>query len=94
MKPKLLTVAQAAQLKGVSRTAIYNAILARRLPHRKVLGHLAVREADVLAWTPNPRSGRRKGARLSAEAKARISEANKQHWERRKNHPAQLPPDS
>lgn len=83
-EPTLLTVAQAAQLKGVSRTALYDAIASGRLPHRKVLGHIAVVEKDVLAWTPTPRSGRRKGTRLSAEAKTRISQANKKHWARRK----------
>ena len=84
MEPKLLTVSEAAQIKGVSRSAIYLAIAENRLPHRKMLGRLALREDQVLAWTPAPRRGRRKGTRLSVEAKARISQANKQHWTKRK----------
>ena len=84
MKAKLLTPAEAAQLKHVSRAAIYAAIAEGRLPHQRVLGRLAVREKDVLAWTPAPNSGRRKGTAMSQEAKARISQSQKRRWERRK----------
>ena len=87
MKPKLLTAVQAAHLKGVSREAIYCAIRDGRLPHRKVLGKIAVREIDVLAWTPAPYAGRRKGSRLSEETRAKISAAQKRHWEQRKADP-------
>lgn len=81
---KLLTPLEAAQLKGVSRVAIYAAIREGRLPHRQVLGRIAVREADVVAWQPMPHIGRRKGARLSDEARERISQAQKRRWEQRK----------
>ncbi len=86
MKAKLLTVTQAANLKGVTRSAVYAAIKDGRLAHRLVLGHFAVREADVLAWTPAPYMGRRKGTKLSDESKDRISQAQKKRWaQRRKN---------
>lgn len=85
MTQKLLTAAEAAQLKGVSRAAIYSAIAEGRLPHQRVLGRLAVREADVLAWMPQPYSGRRKGTPMSPEAKARISEGQKRRWAKRKS---------
>jgi excisionase family DNA binding protein len=91
MKQKLLTPAEAAELKGVSRAAVYAAIAQDRLPHTRVLGRLAVREADVLSWTPVQYAGRpgRKGGRptgvpVSEEARARMSEAQKRRWARRK----------
>jgi excisionase family DNA binding protein len=80
MKIKLLTVAQAAQLKGVKRATIYSAIAQGRLAHQRVLGKLAVREADIRAWMPRPHAGRSKGKPMSAEAKARISASQKQRW--------------
>lgn len=86
MKPKLLTALEAANLKGVTSAAVYAAIASNRLPHQRVLGRLALREVDVLAWTPTPHVGRRKGARLSEEAKARISQSQKQRWAQRKAH--------
>jgi excisionase family DNA binding protein len=84
MKAKLLTVTQAANLKSVTRSAIYSAIKEGRLPHRKVLGHFALCEADVLAWTPTPSTGRRKGTQMSEESKARISQAQKRRWAHRR----------
>jgi excisionase family DNA binding protein len=84
MKSKLITVTEAAQLKGVTRSAIYAAIREGRLPHRQVLGRFAVREVDVVAWIPTPRAGRRKGTKLSEEAKARISQAQKNRWLKQK----------
>lgn len=88
MKAKLLTPAEAAQLKNVSRAAIYAAIAEGRLPHQRVLGHLAVQEKDVLAWTPAPNSGRRKGTPMSQEAKTRISIGQKRRWRQRKQGPS------
>ncbi len=80
MKIKLLTVMEAAQLKGVKRATIYSAITQGRLAHRRVLGKLALRESDVLAWTPRPHAGRGKGKPMSEEAKARISASQKKRW--------------
>jgi excisionase family DNA binding protein len=90
---KLLSATQAANLKGVSRAAIYRAIGRGALPAVEVIGHVGLREADVLAWQPvaykgrpgaKGRGGRRKGKPLSAEEKARISEGQKRRWEKRR----------
>ncbi len=80
MKPNLLTVPEVAALKGVTRAAVYAAISEGRLPHQKVLGRLALREADILAWTPIYHAGRRKGTKLSPESKAKISAKQKEAW--------------
>lgn len=80
MKTKLLTVEEAAQLKKVSRATIYSAIAQGRLAHQRVLGKLAVREVDVMAWEPRPHAGRGKGNRMSEEAKSRISASQKKRW--------------
>jgi len=84
MDEKLLTAAQAAQLRGVTRSAVYKAIAQGRLPHQQVLGHMALREADVLAWTPHSGAGWRKGTPMATEAKARISAGQKRRWEQRR----------
>lgn len=84
MKLKLLTAAEVANLKGVTKAAVYAAIAGGRLPHQHVLGRIAVRETDALAWKPTPHVGRRKGAQLSDEAKSRISQAQKRRWAQRK----------
>lgn len=93
MSAKLLTVAEAAKLKGVSRSAIYNAITDGRLPHVRVLGHLGVKELDVRVWEPvkyagrpGKKGGRPKGIPVSAETKEQISQSLKSGWARRKQH--------
>ena len=87
MKHTLLTVSQAAKLRGVSRAAVYLAIAQKRLRHSHTLGHLVVREADVIAWggVAGAKRGRPKGNPLSPEHKARIAEAQKKRWAKRKN---------
>ena len=87
----LLTPDEAARLKGVTRGAIYAAVAEGRLPHIKILSRIALRHADVLAWTPVHYRGRlgRKGGRpeglpTSEETRARLSQAMKQSWARRK----------
>ena len=91
MEDDLITPREAAKLKGVTRGAIYTAIAEGRLPHTRVLGHIGVRKADVLAWTPiryagrpGRPSGRAVGTPLSEETKARISEGQKRRWAARK----------
>ncbi len=88
---ELITPREAATLKGVTRGAIYAAIAEGRLPHTRVLGHLALRKADVLAWIPiryagrpGRPSGRAPGTPLSEETKARMSEAHKRRSAQRK----------
>lgn len=89
---ELLSVGQAAKLKGVSRTAVYHAISRGSLPHIRIINHIALREGDVLAWElvryagrpgSKGRGGRPKGIPMSAETKRRISEAQKQRWAER-----------
>lgn len=91
MSAKLLTVAEAAKLKGVSRSAVYAAIADGRLPHVLILGHMGVKESDVRAWEPVKYAGRpgRKGGRptgtpVSAETKEQISESQRKRWAKQK----------
>lgn len=87
MDSELLTVQEAATLKGVTRAAIYAAIKEGRLPHRKMLGRFALLKADVVAWIPSPYQGRRHGSRLSAETKAKIADGQRQSWAKRRDKP-------
>ena len=84
MSEKLLTPAQAAQLKGVSRSAVYKAIAHGRLPAQEVLGRVALLEADVIKWAAVHETGWPKGTPMSDEVKARISAGQKQRWAKRK----------
>lgn len=84
MDNDLLTPAEAARLKGVSRTAIYTAIAEGRLKHSRVLGRLAIERAHLLAWTPMRYAGRPKGIPMTDEAKALLSESQKRRWVRRR----------
>lgn len=81
MHNHLMTVAEVAQRKSVSRSAVYRAISQGQLSSRLVLGHVAVRRVDVEAWKPKERKGRRKGTPMSAEGKAKISAGQKKRWE-------------
>jgi excisionase family DNA binding protein len=78
-----LTVPEAAQVKGVSDSAIYKAISDGRLPSQRVLGRVAVRRSDIYQWEPVPQGGRRQRAQHSVETKARISEGMKKRWQQR-----------
>lgn len=75
-----LTAAEAAQLKGVTRSAVYKAMKQNKLQAERVLGRLALRRAVVEAWKPKERTGRRKGTRMSVEARERISESQRRRW--------------
>lgn len=90
---ELLTVGEAAKLRGVSRSTVYTAVAGGRLPHVRVLQRIGLRKADVLAWEPityagrlgvKGRGGRPPGTPMSQEAKARISATQKARWARRK----------
>lgn len=93
MGGKLLTVREAARLKGVSPTTIYTAIAEQRLPAITLLNRLALNEHDVMIYEPTRykdragakgRGGRPTGIAMSGEGKQRISEAQKRRWAERK----------
>lgn len=84
LKDELLTPAEAAQFKGVSRTAVYSAIAENRLGHVRMLGRLAVRRSDLVAWKPVRYAGRPKGFTVSAEIRAKMSQSSKRLWGKRK----------
>lgn len=84
MELELISVTEAAACKGVSRSAVYKAIADGRLKSQRVLGRLALRESDVEKWRPAPSPGRRSGSKLSEETKARIAEAQRQRWTKKR----------
>lgn len=95
---KLLTIPEAAKLKGVATATLYSAVAQGRLPAQWVLNRHAVTEEDVLQYQPTRyagrggvkgRGGRPKGTPMSAMAKARISESQKRRWAEHKKRAAQ-----
>lgn len=93
MKEPLLTVDEAAQLKGVTSAAIYAAVKEARLPHTLILRRIGLREDDLRQWTPRSyggrpgaKSGRPPGTPMSEEAKERISKSQTSRWKMRKRH--------
>lgn len=80
----ILTPSQAAKLKGVSRTAIYNALADGRLEGIRILGRIAIEQASVKAWQPQARVGRPKGQETTPAHKEKIRQAQKQRWAKRK----------
>ena len=76
----ILTPAQAAKLKKVSRTAIYNALADGRLRGVRVLGRIGIAREVLKAWQPQARVGRPQGKPMSAESKEKLSEAQKRRW--------------
>jgi excisionase family DNA binding protein len=85
MQPLLISPRQAAQLKGVSRAAVYAAIKDGRLASQMIAGHLVLSEADVLAWIPVTQSGKRRSSPMSDEVKKRISASQTARWTRRRH---------
>jgi excisionase family DNA binding protein len=76
MKHVRLTVNEAAELRGVSRTSIYSAIARKKLPRRYFRGNLVVLESDLEAWEEKKgRGGRPKGRPMSEEHKAKLRAA-------------------
>jgi hypothetical protein len=73
-----LTVSEVAKRKGVTRAAVYTAIVQRRLAHERIMGRIAVKKADAEAWKPLRSPGRPPGRAMSADTKLRISAAQKQ----------------
>lgn len=79
MNDNYLSVNQVAQLKGVSRNAVYKAVSEGRLASVRIVG-VAIQRVDAEEWTPKSRTGRRKGISTPEEIKAKISEAQKARW--------------
>lgn len=80
----VLTPAEAAQAKGVTRSAVYKAIAQKRLPHHKILGRVALYTRDVEAWTPARYAGRPAGTPMSLQAKTNIAAGQKRQWAEKK----------
>ena len=53
-----VSVAEAAALLGIHRSAVYQAIRAGQLRAVRVMGKKALHRADVLAYAPRPYKGR------------------------------------
>jgi len=83
MDDDYLPVNQVAKLKGISRNAVYKAVSEGRLASVRIVG-IAIKRADAELWVPKSRVGRRVGKPTSEEAKAKISEAQKARWQKRK----------
>lgn len=79
----LLTVAEVARLKGVTRSAVYAAITQGRLPYRRVLGRLGIRAGTTRAWQPVRWPGRPPGIPMGTDARRRISQSQKRRWRQR-----------
>ena len=87
MNDDYLSASQVAKLKNVSRNAVYKAISEGRLLATQIVGVVAIKKTDAQAWEPKAAQGRRKGTRLSEEAKAKISESQRKRWQTgRKGH--------
>ncbi len=83
MNDAYLSVSQVAQLKDVSRNAVYKAVREGRLVSMQIVG-IAIRRVDAESWTPKSRTGRRTGKPATQETKTKISEAQKARWQKRK----------
>lgn len=55
---EFLTVAQAAEVLGVHRTAVNDAVKAGKLPTVSVMGKRAIRRSDLGEYRPRNYSGR------------------------------------
>ncbi len=53
-----VSVAEAALLLGIHRSAVYQAIRSGQLQAVRVMGKKALHRADVMAYTPRPYKGR------------------------------------
>lgn len=84
MDQDILTPAQAAKLKKVSRTAIYNALADGRLRGVRVLGRIGIARHVLKEWQPQARVGRPPGKPMGAESKRQLSQTQKRRWQERK----------
>lgn len=70
MPVNYLSVSDVTQRKGVTRSAVYQAIASGRLPSERIAGHIVLREKDVNGWEPltaEKRKGLRVGGRPTKE---------------------------
>ncbi len=84
MTENLMTVSQAAQIKGVTRSVIYKAIHRGDLRVEIVLGRQAVYREEIRTWEPR-KAGRHRGTLASEEDKAKISVSQKLRWQKRRS---------
>ena len=84
MNDDYLSVPQVAQLKGVSRSAVYKAVQEARLPSVRLVGRPAIKRSDAVAWVPGTRTGRRQGRPVTEETKAKIAASQRNRWQKRK----------
>jgi len=73
MPVNYLSVSDVTLLKGVTRSAVYQAITSGRLPSERIAGHIVLREKDVHGWEPltaEKRKGMRVGGRPTKEDNA------------------------
>ena len=80
----IVTPAQAAKLKGVSRTAIYNALGDGRLQGVRILGRIGIARNALKVWQPQAQVGRPTGRPMTEKQKATIAAAQKKRWANRK----------
>lgn len=84
MNDQYLSVTQVANQKQVSRNAVYKAIQEGRLPSTQIAGLVVVKFQDAESWQPKARTGRRSGVKSSDETKAKIAEAQRLRWQKKK----------
>ncbi len=80
----IVTPAQAVKPKGVSRTAIYNALSDGRLQGVRILGHIGIARKVLKSWKPQAQVGRPAGRPMTEKQKATIAAAQKKRWAERK----------
>jgi len=80
-----LSVSQAAKRKGVTRSAIYQAVNSGKLPHTLIADKIALKAKDVDAYTPIPLD-QRKGVRLGGKQRKPGADSNKSRARRKEAH--------
>ncbi len=92
-REECLSVVDVTHLKQVSRTAIYKAILEKRLAAVTVAGHVVIPKIAADSWIPveseeragaKRRGGRPRGSKMTEESKARIARTQRLRWADRK----------
>lgn len=84
MNEDYLSVSQVAEIKGVSRNAVYKAVKEGRLICVRIVGRIAITRAEAQKWNAKARTGRRQGTPTSEEAKAKIAASQRMRWKKRK----------